>query len=583
MATNNIEETIKIFYTQFKNLPEYYELDKVRVLLKNTELKLTRKSGFNQLKIFIMIATIVSFIAILLLSPFQGKNQIQTSSVPTKQDKQISLTKTLRKTAEGITAKAFKNETKKIDTLFKFGKSPINELPVLLFFSEIPGPINDQKARFDQEPIDTIYNIQELSVFLTDKEMSRIGFVITDSSLCYINVTKFAMTSIGSCGCESLYEKQAAQHDYSKNLPKDLSFYPVFRSNGNYESLEKNFLQSRDTLVPVVFKLNRLKGTSNEVIIFWFTPHRDLFDSLPDRYQDLYEKYLHLKDNKIKYPDRSFISYPAGKLDGINFITLGKTDLENLGFRFFTDSIVSPIRKDGNQTIFIRDNSTRHDTVIQTKDGPIKFEDRGASLTRKDYKSRIEITYQKNPVDISLITNSIGEVDYIYFATNEMIGDPNMLIPILLKQDMFPVLYQDFVFWLTPNDELFNRLPSSMGNQMKDEYNELLSPDPQQQTKTTCTYFEVCKSTWHLDDLRLYPNPANSFLTIDFSSDDETSGTISLMNSAGVQIKQLIPKAEFSAGYNSFSVNLDGIVPGIYLISLTSEKGFITQRLIISR
>jgi hypothetical protein len=218
--------------------------------------------------------------------------------------------------------------------------------------------------------------------------------------------------STGDCPKNYLFEKIA--QDYLNNQ-KELPFYLAFFSNGNYESTEKGFLQSRDTLVPIVFKYNRFNDTpSDEELIFWFIPHPDLFDSLPERYHEWKLRYQYLREYKIKYPDSCVISYSTPKLDGINFITLNRADLENIGFNFYDDSIVSPAFNNGNHLSYVRyyNSPQIYDTTIYKSDGSgFSIRSGGKGLTRYIYADRI--AKKKSSIKINFTTNSIGELDYI--------------------------------------------------------------------------------------------------------------------------------------------------------------------------
>ena len=81
----------------------------------------------------------------------------------------------------------------------------------------------------------------------------------------------------------------------------------------------------------------------------------------------------------------------------------------------------------------------------------------------------------------------------------------------------------------------------------------------------------------------MYPNPAINTVTLEFNTNEEVTGTISIINIAGVKIKANMPKTTFITGYNSCQIDLSGIIPGMYIISINTDKGFITQRLIVSQ
>jgi hypothetical protein len=50
---------------------------------------------------------------------------------------------------------------------------------------------------------------------------------------------------------------------------------------------------------------------------------------------------------------------------------------------------------------------------------------------------------------------------------------------------------------------------------------------------------------------------------------------------AGVPIKQLTTNSLIRAGHNSFKLDLTGIRSGMYLLTVFSDKGFKTKRLIV--
>lgn len=88
-----------------------------------------------------------------------------------------------------------------------------------------------------------------------------------------------------------------------------------------------------------------------------------------------------------------------------------------------------------------------------------------------------------------------------------------------------------------------------------------------------------------LDQLyfKLYPNPANYAVTIEFDVTEEADGDISIINITGAKIKTLVSNSTFQSGHNIYQMNLSGITPGIYFISVNTDKGFKTQRLIVSQ
>jgi hypothetical protein len=137
------------------------------------------------------------------------------------------------------------------------------------------------------------------------------------------------------------------------------------------------------------------------------------------------------------------------------------------------------------------------------------------------------------------------------------------------------------VFWIHPNEYLFNCLPDRISEELRLEYNAILKGATS--TQSNCNYFEVCQSTLDVDDMKIYPNPANQAINVDFSLPAATVGYISLVNISGAQVKVLVSDTNFQEGANHFTANISDINPGIYLVMIKTENGFKTQRLIVSR
>ena len=154
-----------------------------------------------------------------------------------------------------------------------------------------------------------------------------------------------------------------------------------------------------------------------------------------------------------------------------------------------------------------------------------------------------------------------------------------ILIKVCLAE-IIPPRKETLVFWFYPTDEFIDALPDNIKHDLRSELNAIKKGTA---NSTSCTYFEVCKSTLFLEELRVYHNPANHVLTIDFSLLESIEGRISLVNISGVQVKEIVSKSIFNSGFNSFQTDLSDISPSVYLISIISEKGFKTQRVIISR
>ena len=79
-----------------------------------------------------------------------------------------------------------------------------------------------------------------------------------------------------------------------------------------------------------------------------------------------------------------------------------------------------------------------------------------------------------------------------------------------------------------------------------------------------------------ISGLKLYPNPAQEFITLDFESINSADLTIKIFDTKGSQI-QSIDKNIFS-GSNKIRVNTTGLQEGLYIIQLQDGKSFVAKR-----
>ena len=112
----------------------------------------------------------------------------------------------------------------------------------------------------------------------------------------------------------------------------------------------------------------------------------------------------------------------------------------------------------------------------------------------------------------------------------------NILVPVKIPLNEIISGYEYFlIFWFYPTEEFITSLPEYIRYDLKSEFELIVKGTIS--TKSTCNYFEVCKSTLQVDNLKVYPNPANLSITIEFKSTEDMIGKISLVNISGKQIK----------------------------------------------
>ncbi len=149
--------------------------------------------------------------------------------------------------------------------------------------------------------------------------------------------------------------------------------------------------------------------------------------------------------------------------------------------------------------------------------------------------------------------------------------------------DLYFVPSQDFVdrlpdrYRLPLQNELKLMDRVSKGELMLNEACDLLH---KQQDNSL---LDLCSSTGtDLSALTVFPNPVrNASMQCSFDAQSEGSYSVSLYNLQGVLQKTLL-QTRYRQGTNTITIDMKDIRPGIYVLSLSSEKGVqVTRRIIV--
>lgn len=162
--------------------------------------------------------------------------------------------------------------------------------------------------------------------------------------------------------------------------------------------------------------------------------------------------------------------------------------------------------------------------------------------------------------------------------------DFKTLLPVVMKRNTFDNQPKgNFVFWFLPTDEFFNRLPKGICNELLNEYNYITAEDKSALVQPECKYFDECKNTLKVSNFKVYPNPASANATVSFTLPEAINGRITLVDLAGHERQLLKPQTSYAKGQHSINVDLNNVPEGIYLLTLYTNKGVQTQRVIVVR
>ena len=437
---------------------------------------------------------------------------------------------------------------------------------------------------------------------LSDAELENIGLFknLENNTTCNYR-TPWGGTAIGG---KPVYESGKPRSSAAiLGMQHDTVFYSDYSwkygtdLNGNSLGISTTgrligkFLLDNDVLLPI----------KQDDRLLWFTLSDSLWKLLPERYQYLRNEYNKYLFNKSILPDQDLVIYFKSGLDKIDMdvtiLDLDKNELKDLGFQFDVDKVsIDLVYGDEWMQYIIRDGyynlperakkrtSLKPENFLQNNVFDLAIDTRYSSTTgdqRNQYDSLI--TTKNKGYHVLIITDTIGHnlhrietnTKYKFIEQDEL----KHLIPVRVSLNKYFRDYsEEKIFWFTPTEDFFNRLPARYKVDIITEYNGI----HENKESGGCTYFEECRSTLELTDFHIFPNPAKNHITISIENLEPTSGKISLISINGSIVKELIPDTKFSIGNSIYELELGDVNPGIYLVAIQTVDGIKAKRLIVN-
>ncbi len=376
--------------------------------------------------------------------------------------------------------------------------------------------------------------------------------------------------------------------DYLPKMLTDTLGYPKTMSTTGYYI--QSSLITDDHLIPV----------KHSDVIFWFTQSDSLWTLLPDRYRYLQKIYQRIFFTKSLYPDIDLVRYfeqGRKQIDmDVEILDLSNIELENIGFQFIRDSLATQTSVYNNEWIQIQFNlpgmvlkmlndGISHFLNFSGLRGGIQIVNEKNKDFKKEHNGLEYDELMKSPFQgfqFVMVTDELGNelVNFRSLARNEYLSgsESQYLIPVRVPFDKYFSEYSETkIFWFTPTEEFFDRLPDRISKNLRQDFYSLIG----NLETSSCTYFEECRSTLQLDDFLIYPNPARERITVSFNAADKVTGNIHLVDIKGSIVKKLEAKVNITNGNNEFHYILNDVQPGIYLVAVQSDKGIKTARLIV--
>jgi hypothetical protein len=82
-------------------------------------------------------------------------------------------------------------------------------------------------------------------------------------------------------------------------------------------------------------------------------------------------------------------------------------------------------------------------------------------------------------------------------------------------------------------------------------------------------------------NMNIIPNPARNIVNISYSLQDESSLEVAIFDLMGHEVMKLVESDLHRSGTYSHRIDISGLMPGLYLCSLKTAQGSISQKLII--
>ncbi|MGB0429026.1 MAG: T9SS type A sorting domain-containing protein [Bacteroidia bacterium] len=390
----------------------------------------------------------------------------------------------------------------------------------------------------------------------------------------------------------------------------------------------QHFLTKRQNYLPLEVKI----PFNDSTLVLWYEPSFALFEKLgyePTKQRELMQKFViseyNTSSTQLHNSEFNFNSENEHLANqGIKLLELDKATLANLKIftedekiHYFENKYKYTFHQDGATFTIHSSNISNPESlggknnehsIIVNFTGPVSFT-KDTNVFRPKYitddlaqvwrtASSPEGVDIKTPNRIAII-DSLIKVDIT----------KNYLIPVLVKTGAnYTVLDKtlgrfrpDCIFWYEPTEEFLRHLPDSIANGIRAEiehmvYTELVykakadgklaekvaleKSKIENKATEQCTYFEACMDqTLAVSDFKIYPNPVKELLFVNVESSESCQGELIITDIKGRQLANT--KIEITKGTNSYSIPVNELNEGIFLITLSTNKGDLKmQRLI---
>ncbi len=579
-----------------------------QVSVKKIKLGKTGRGLFNPQNLIIMISTLAIVTALLTIfsgNPEKANTNFQEQHIP----ESFFATPELSEREKPAEAKINK---KKIGDKESLGLG-------ILFISP-----NTQKVHDTVEKLNSDTLIIGEVLYLTQEELTRLGFLFNDDGFFYCNKHDGGYLNFYSDrDPESKVEGWSSIFGVGKqaiNQKKDItefSFYPASITGIAGEQLQnysprvesgsrygKDYYD--DLSVPVYFPGRWFVDDFTSDRIIWFHVTDEFFSQLPtDKVEKARARILLVKRLR-KIPGNETKNLVDYELPGINQkrvnpIILSRNSMESLGLKVSINNVEYRFQFENSYvTMGLSIEGSNFKASANAVPQEMRFDQNyntpmlGTTLINGEYSVAIAAMFYPEVTDT------------VDFFTNMH----DISVPVRFIDDSLPAVVHKTIFWFYPTEEFFNCLPDSIGIPMAKEYNVnvapklqvftkerlkemiitgILSGDEDQKTKTLetvpCEYFpSFCEGLPGLDNINVYPNPATDIINVEVIISREKSLDYRIFDISGrLMIDDVETKKYPDAGMYKQEIDISSLTDGFYLLVLTDDEGAKMTRRVIKK
>ena len=571
------ENNIDNYFSRVKQNPPLMNIEKVHQIITeveaktNVEAKAEAKKGYRNLLTFTIMTTILAiFISAVLLWTDDSDEII-------KSNEQIPNRAVLAINLEPL------QESKEIDVKSKMNESSNTDTPNS--HSDLFVEVKDQNQKSDlKESIQ--FKVSNYAICKNRNNVSSdFEMILFDKDVFeFDDKNNTIWLSIISDQSKSLVSGKYSFSNLNNSEHTPMSFSGQYYIDSNF------FFKIIDgTIIIDTSKVN----------------HSVVYELILENHQKISGKYQPKPcdreglDHSVEKPKQEYV-YPEQILDSTLFIELDQQEFMELGFTFENQTVkLNFLINEGKWFLNIVDSSAIFG--IEYSDKPIHksredktnyiyMEANNFEMNTKNYNDTTDYQFGITPM---LVTNENGvkifklnmpEENLKNMFSKKFEKDFKTLLPVVMKRNTFDNQPKgNFVFWFLPTDEFFNRLPKGICNELLNEYNYITAEDKSALVQPVCKYFDECKNTLKVSNFKVYPNPASANATVSFTLPEAINGRITLVDLAGHERQLLKPQTSYAKGQHSINVDLNNVPEGIYLLTLYTNKGVQTQRVIVAR